>query len=705
MAFDFEALVGHLYIVGGRSISATPPGTLVEVAPRKAARGRELDTIFVLVTPSGQAAAPGTFYDQMANLAAERYFSSSGSVTAGLRTVFNTLNQDLNEHNHSGKRQYEANILCAVLRDNEVFLGRVGSSVAVIINQSQAEPQPFPTEFSNDEALFGPPLGVHPVPTTKMSRYTIQPGSRLVMADARLADNNFVKTVEALRAPNISEVLQRFKEQTATQITLLASEFVTPEAPSPIPVKEGHSTARSVAPPPPVETSSPETVVPSQEIKPSRRRGSSPAQRSAGRLALGLAGVLEGINHLLDRIFPRPTEGKRPWLKASTLAAITILVPIGIVLLVMVMGLGRTGESEFELCVDEANKSADVARSVASSDVNGTVSAWNAVITVVDGCNDLRAGDPSLAALTREGQTVIDKLSQVERRDTTVITSLPNAVLTQAVLQGLNLYVLDSQNEQVYQISLTEDGRNMVPDGSRPIPSMRLNASVNEFRVGNLIDIAWADDITQIVALDDNGLFIQCSPRFLQTCEAQQLLGAERWQHPTRITLWQGRLYILDPAANQIWRYDSSGGTYATVPAEYFSGNNRTDISNAVDFGIDDRGSVYLLAATGEITKWVSGEQNAFVFAGFPSGQQILSADAMFLDTNPVGQAIYIVSRNSLTVYETTLAGSFLNSYRSFNEDHFAALANVVADANQQLAYVLSGNSVFLLDKQAAPTS
>ncbi|MBC7870407.1 MAG: hypothetical protein H7Y09_06170, partial [Chitinophagaceae bacterium] len=52
MAFEYEALVCHLYVVGGRSISAAPPGALVEVAPRKAARGREADTFFTLVLPS-----------------------------------------------------------------------------------------------------------------------------------------------------------------------------------------------------------------------------------------------------------------------------------------------------------------------------------------------------------------------------------------------------------------------------------------------------------------------------------------------------------------------------------------------------------------------------------------------------------------------------------------------------------------------------
>ena len=138
MAFDFEALVGHLYMVGGRSLSTQPPGMLVEVAPKKAARGRELDTIFVLVTPSGDVTAPAAFYDQMANLAAERYFNSTGSVTAGLRAVFNSLNQDLVEHNGEGKRHYEANLVCSVLKDNELFLARAGAGVAASLPRTPA---------------------------------------------------------------------------------------------------------------------------------------------------------------------------------------------------------------------------------------------------------------------------------------------------------------------------------------------------------------------------------------------------------------------------------------------------------------------------------------------------------------------------------------------------------------------------------------
>jgi len=226
MAFDFEALVGHLNIVGGRSISATPPGMLVEVAPRRAARGRELDTFFVLVTPSGENTAPPKFYEQMAQHAAERYFQAAGSVTAALRAVYTSLNNDLHEHNGEGKRTYEASMICAVLRENELFLARAGSSVALYRHDGQLTP--FPTEFANEDQLFGPPLGVQPIIDVKMSKYPVAGGSRLLLADERLTDLNQERLKASLEGSDINAMIGGMKDLLPTQLVLLAAEFVPP---------------------------------------------------------------------------------------------------------------------------------------------------------------------------------------------------------------------------------------------------------------------------------------------------------------------------------------------------------------------------------------------------------------------------------------------------------------------------------------------
>ena len=135
MAFELEALVGHLYIVGGRVINVNPPGALVEVAPPAAAQGREGDTFFVLIVPSGSI-APTTFYEQLAQLAAERYFNMGGSVTIALRTMFQQINRDLYQHNlehaEAGRQRFETSMIAAVLHEDDVYVGRVGPVVSVL---------------------------------------------------------------------------------------------------------------------------------------------------------------------------------------------------------------------------------------------------------------------------------------------------------------------------------------------------------------------------------------------------------------------------------------------------------------------------------------------------------------------------------------------------------------------------------------------
>jgi hypothetical protein len=711
MAFDFEALVGHLYVVGGRSISTAPPGTLVEVAPRKAARGREADTFFTLVLPSGDDVAAPAFYEQMASLAAERYFNTTGSVTTGLREVFTTLNQDLVEHNDSGKRHYEANLFCAVLRGEDLYLGRVGSGMALY--RHGGDTQPFPPNYSSDEVLFGPPLGVRPVPDVKMASFKVMHGTRLVLADEHLADLELEPMSRALGAADIAAVLTDFKDLVTTRVTLMAVEFVPPDVPSPLPVRVAESTAKPApsssglsSSPTAAATTATTEMVEAAEPNVGDRLGdatyavSSQTRRGIGKAVMSVAGALDGINRLLERITPQPAEGQRPWLAASRLTGIVILLPVAVVVLVIGLSVLDLGQTEFELCVSEASKTAEFARGINPNDINGVLAAWNAVIIQAQTCSELRPDDPTIIALTREGQELIDRLSQVARRDTIPIETFPSGSLSKVVLQGLDLYVLDDQNELVYRVTLTSDGRDSVPNSRLPIPAMRLGAAVGEYSIGDLIDIDWSNTANSLVALDTSGVLVACSPQFLQQrCDAQRLLGSENWVNPVAITVWQERIYVLDPEANQVWRYEPAGGTYANAPTEYFEGENRPDIRAAVDFAIDTDGGVYLLFSQGAIAKYISGEAQPFSFAGFPEGQPLTSADAFFLDDNPLALRMYIISRANRTIFEISKAGTFFNSYRVFDESLFASLANVVVDGSQQFIYALSGNTVFALPR------
>jgi len=274
MPFELESLVGHLYIMGKRVLKTTPPGVLVEVAPSKAARGREADTFFALVLPSGTV-APNTFYEQMAQMAAERFFNTGGSVTAALRDVLNMLNNNLFEHNQSGRTHYEANMLCAVLRGEEITIARVGAAAAVIRAGDQTVS--YPEDLTADEALFQPPLGVQPIPAVFLKRFSIEAGARFVLSDASLAEIPLAKIDQALRASNLEQVLSEFKMLVTLQIQLMAVELVRAEEPVPLPVVMGESTTAIAA----------ELAAQRQQAAPITAEPEQPAPCDGGRIKTG----------------------------------------------------------------------------------------------------------------------------------------------------------------------------------------------------------------------------------------------------------------------------------------------------------------------------------------------------------------------------------------------------------------------------------
>lgn len=703
MSFEFEALVGHLYVVGGRSISAQPPGALVEVAPKKAARGREDETFFTLVLPSGDVTAPTSFYEQMAQLAAESYFNTGSSVTSALRAMFSTLNENLVEHNTSGKRPYEANMLCAVLRGDDLIVGRVGAGVAVA--RLTGETKTFPENLGDDEALFGPPLGVQPVPDVRLTRYTVANGVRLLLGDVNLADISGEKLTNALLAPDITEVLASLKEGVVKQVTLLAVEFVPPEMPASVPVKEGTSSVEIAAATRTATSEMKQVTADSANPKPPRQRRKPldeaakqlqiRAKQGVGAAAVQTSRLMQTMDKTLDRLIPEPKAGQRKWISAPLLTAMVVFVPVIVVLLVVIIWLGSAGETEFEICLKETNSRANLARSIPSNNRDEMLRAWEQVLIQVTTCNRLREGDAVLARLRSEAQMNIDGLNQISRREALVVTPVRGAVLSEIVLQGSDLYVLDGENSQVYRVALASDGKRAA-SAPQPIPSMRRNALIGQAVVGEIVGITFDQIQNLIIALDRGGLVISCQPRFITECRAQRLIGVENWRNPVSVYIWNSRLYVLDPGTNQIYRYEQAGGVFGS-PTEYFGGQIRPTLTTAVDFGIDEGGNVYILLADGVVSKYNTGRAQNFGFAGFP--QLPASGTALFSNENAILPSLMVISQEDRTIYDISRAGTWNASYRVFDEDLFASLADVAADPSQRLMYAISGNAILVLER------
>ena len=694
MAFELEALVGHLYIVGGRVINVNPPGSLVEVAPNTAAQGREGDTFFVLIVPSG-AIAPTTFYQQLAQLAAERYFSMSGSVTLALRSMFQQINRNLYEHNlehaQSAGQQFESSMIAAVLREDDMYVARVGPVASVL--QTAGLTLTFPEDLSDDEPLFSVPLGLLPEPEIAMVRYGVNAGSRLVLSDGNLADIPGDRLTSIMLENNIETVLQSLRRTIKIQSQLMLVELVPPEYESPVLAAPGESSQEIDA-----RLGEARMQVAAEAAQwqlPRRGDLGSLLRWGLARMAGRLASVLLALGALFQRFFPLPATAPSRRATSGTLILTVLLIPLIIVCMVVLSWVSNLGETEFEQCLGKLQESASLARSIDSSSRRSVTSAWNAALLVAEACDDMRPADPMVAAISDEAQTLIDTINNVKRREAIPLINFEDASISRMRIQGTDLFALDDRNDQVYHIRLADNGAQTLQD--EPVAKMRRGAQHQGFTIGQITDIAFDDHSGDIAMLDENGTLLRCAPQFLFTCDAQRVLESESWKQPRALTIWDRKLYVLDSEEGQIWRYDPSGSTYVSAPREYFAGSARPNLRNVVDFTISADGHLYLLYADGVMKRYFGGSEVSFTFSGFNEGSEPGSAltDGFYLNDSPITPGILLISRGARAIFETTAAGTFMDSYQAFDQDKLELMSAVVAYPEQNILYVASGNTIF----------
>jgi hypothetical protein len=717
MAFELEALVGHLFVVGGRTIKTTPPGALCEVAPKKAARGRELDTFFTLVLPAGNV-APNTFYEQMALMAAERYFSNTGSVTSALRDVFNTLNSNLFEHNASGRKRYEAHMIAAVMRGKDLYVARAGA--ASLILRHNAETKTIPDSLSDDAKLYKPTLGVQPIPEVEMSRLLLDNGTRMLLADATVREIAPDKLTQALVGANLESVLDDLKLLVTLQIQMMAVEFVPPEVPVTVPAVVGQSSAvllaEIAAARAKTATQQSEAVAEEEAEAPvpvPRARRETPRDRLKERSKTGLVTVARStgtsftrIGMLAAKLFGTDENAGRRRRNATLIAVAVILIPTVIIGVVMLSWVANVGQTAYEECVVRASDAYNTARTMPTENRNSVLSAWDITLRIVQECKDLRPEfvDSNLTTIEDEALVSIDGLSNITRRDTTLLWTAPSGGnLREIVTEGLTIYALDSNSSVVYRLQLSEDGLSVI-DQPQPLTFMSAGQRLEGITIGRLVGIA--SDGTDIVALDETGKLISCFPLSINDCQIQQLQGWENIQNPIRIELWEGRLYVLDIGAAQVWRFAPIGNTndFSNAPTEIYSGTVRpANLDQAVDFAVGSgsmQGSIFVLYADGTMTRHFGSEDLGFSFSGFPdtlAPPEIATTQAMFLNDSVIRTGFYLVSRPTSTIYSTTAAGTFQAAYRVSDERLFERLNDVAVDAEEGLMYAASGNIILAM--------
>lgn len=718
---DLEALVGHLFVVGGRAISSPSPGAAATPPPRRAARGRDTDTLFCLISlPPGEH-RPAAFYEDLVDELTMVYFRTGGSVTTALRKAIDAVNRKMLDANRGAVDPLEVGLAGAVLRQDELYLALTGPGCCFLIHEGAVEQLPAGDEWMTDS----PGLGVEDEPDVRYYHRDVQAEDFLLLADAtfeRLTEQTLTHVVATGKVDdalgNLVSVASDFAACEVIQFVapLDEGEIDTPPAskkrqvpPLPqfgraeageapfAPEAEGlEPTGAPIGAPEPGEGAAMGVVESAAPPLSTRHR----AQRAGQNTALGLARATERVRLLIERWLPDETVenplAQRLQLSLTMQIGVVVAVAVLVALLTAAVYRLRGQTRQYAQFVREAQAEIEQAR---EGDDQATARPhWENAVFLLDEAAELRAAGGETAELRAEALAALDAYDHVTRVPPTLLRSYePGAYLRGPIIHGLNLYVLDTIDDVLYREDLNDEGTAFV--NREPQAVTRQGELIGNQVVGGMIDLAWMEDggVQQrnvLAALTRNGLLITYSPSWDAT--AALLPGSEAWQDPRAIAVYERDLYVLDAGANEIWRYEASGDAYASAPQRYFT-DIVPELTDAVDMEIDTNGNVYVLHAGGRISKYFFGRPEAFQFEGLP--QPLARPTALFLNLSLYDRTLFVADPGGGRLYTFAPNGAMLANYKDADDTTFDALSGVYNLDRPAFVYVTAGNHLYYFSR------
>lgn len=175
-----------------------------------------------------------------------------------------------------------------------------------------------------------------------------------------------------------------------------------------------------------------------------------------------------------------------------------------------------------------------------------------------------------------------------------------------------NVHHVDDELKMVADLSASLNGASLIgiqPYGDRTVAFTDQNAYqilISEVQEADSLDATervvagkFFDEYDNLVMITAAGKLIEYTdgnPQFADTSDIT-------WHTGVDLATYSNKIYILDPASNQIWRYGRGTEGYGGAQG-YFS--SEVDLSDSVSLAID--GNVWVLESDGTLAKYLSGE-------------------------------------------------------------------------------------------------
>lgn len=733
MSVPLDSLVGEVHLIEGVRQSATP-ATGVFTAPRRAARGREDDVLYVLIDLLGDVSSADlhTVTDQ----ATHAYWSTQGSVTAALRAALTAANHwlmDYNTHTSLPER-LTGGMVCAVLRGSEAYAAQAGPT-SVYIRQG-SDIQIYPARDA--EPL--PPLGTTSALEMRYAHAPLRPGDTLLLADARFGAHMPLEVVSsALSQGTVDKALENLErligkgdlialvaqaapaepdqKSTATAATVATAAAVTAAVTHPI-----EPLTPTVTPPQPASTVVEDGPIIRVAGRPSAAPAATPAPqptttagtpstRSAAPLpatavtdtrpvfmdrsrewlaALGLslkrsAGSVGKAGQLVaQRTTPEGTSVKAPALtRNQTLIMVAIVVAIPIIVGLLVSVVYAQQSAQQAVISHLATAQNEIA--LATQAVTGKETREHYAAAAAEAQQALQLSPQSQDAkqILAQVQGELDKIDNVITLSPAALWDFKAPGQRHLAAQGFSLFVLDQLANQVNRLILNTAGDKI--EGN-PEPILVPGVTVNGQTPGDLVDFtSMASSINRqagdLIIGHEQGL-VEYSLSFgLQTLPFGENKLASSVK---RLRSFDGKLYMLDPNEQQIMKYEPQGNGYPTAPTPYFE-QALPDLAKATDMAID--GNVYVALSDGRLLKFKEGKPEPFEIRNL--GEPLQNPAIVAIDQNVQDSSVYVFDAALKRIVQFRPDGLFVRQFRA-DSNLFDDLQDILVDEQNNRLYVIN---------------
>jgi hypothetical protein len=254
-----------------------------------------------------------------------------------------------------------------------------------------------------------------------------------------------------------------------------------------------------------------------------------------------------------------------------------------------------------------------------------------------------------------------------------------------------DIYVLDTGRQRIerYRFDL---GLGLVSNPEGQVV-LQQGEAIGGAVVGSLADMAWQplipgfEDRPSLLVLDRNNQMFRYDRR-VEGASLLSLVRQDEWRLASQVQTYQGRIYVADEGAGQVYRYSLTDAE--SPPTPWFAERTRVNLAGLVSMEID--GDIWLLFDNGMLMRYSNREQVPF---SLESSVGLVEEPADMYITVQNTPLIYLadVTQERIMVFDKS--GTYQYQLASPEGNMLAGLSGLYIDEVAGAMYILTQSALY----------